>query len=45
MPKKKILLINADQPEECRAVVLHDGKLEEYIAEHSGRELVKGNIY
>ncbi len=42
---KKKLLINADHPEECRAVVLDDGKLDEIIIEHSSRELIKGNIY
>ncbi len=43
-PKKK-LLINSDQREECRAVILDDGKLEEVVIEHSARELVKGNVY
>ena len=43
-PKKK-LLINADHREECRAVILDDGKLEEVVIEHSARELVKGNVY
>ncbi len=42
---KKKMLINADQPEECRAVVLEDRKLTEYIVEHSSQDLVKGNIY
>ncbi|QPJ63859.1 MAG: Rne/Rng family ribonuclease [Candidatus Nitronauta litoralis] len=45
MSSKKKLLINADHPEECRAVVLDDGKLDEIIIEHSARELIKGNIY
>ena len=39
------MLINADQPEECRAVVIENGKLDEIIVEHSSHELVKGNIY
>ncbi len=39
------LLINVDQPEECRAVVIENGKLDEIIVEHSSQELVKGNIY
>jgi len=39
------MLINVDQPEECRAVVLENGKLDEIIVEHSSHELVKGNIY
>ena len=42
---KKKLLINADHPEECRAVVLDDGKIEEIVIEHASRELIKGNIY
>ena len=41
----KKMLINVDQPEECRAVVLENGKLAEIIVEHSSQELVKGNIY
>ena len=41
----KKMLINVDQPEECRAVVIENGKLAEIIVEHSSRELVKGNIY
>ncbi len=44
MSKKK-LLINADQPEVCRAVIIEDGKLDEYIVEHSTQELIKGNVY
>ncbi|MCH8311698.1 MAG: Rne/Rng family ribonuclease, partial [Nitrospinae bacterium] len=44
MPKK-IMLINADQPEECRVVVLEDGKVEELIVEHASHEQIKGNIY
>ena len=39
------MLINVDQPEECRAVVIENGKLDEIIVEHSSHELVKGNIY
>ncbi len=39
------MLINVDQPEECRAVVIENGKLAEIIVEHSSQELVKGNIY
>jgi ribonuclease E len=41
----KKMLINVDQPEECRAVVIENGKLDEIIVEHSSHELVKGNIY
>jgi len=39
------MLINVDQPEECRAVVVENGMLDEIIVEHSSQELVKGNIY
>jgi len=39
------MLINVDQPEECRAVVIENGMLDEIIVEHSSHELVKGNIY
>ncbi len=39
------MLINVDQPEECRAVVIENGELDEIIVEHSSHELVKGNIY
>ncbi len=42
---KKIMLINADHPEECRAVLLEDGKVEELIVEHASHEQIKGNIY
>jgi len=50
-PKKNMskinrkMLINVDQPEECRAVVIENGKLDEIIVEHSSHEHVKGNIY
>jgi len=44
MPKK-LMLINADQPEECRVVILDDGKVEELIVEHASHEQIKGNIY
>lgn len=39
------MLINADQPEVCRVVIVEDGKLEEYITEHATQELIKGNVY
>ena len=45
MSKKRSMMINADHPEECRAVILEDGKVEDYIVEHSSREKIKGNIY
>jgi len=39
------MLINTDQPEECRVVIMEDGKLEEFIVEHSAQERLKGNVY
>ncbi len=39
------MLINADHPEECRAVVLENGIIEDLIVEHSSHEKIKGNIY
>lgn len=45
MLKKKRLLINAEHPEECRAVIVQEGKVDEYFVEHSARELLKGNVY
>tara|TARA_B100000686_G_scaffold100049_1_gene107296 strand:- start:952 stop:2925 length:1974 start_codon:yes stop_codon:yes gene_type:complete len=42
---KKVMLINAQHPEECRAVILKDNYIDDYIVEHSSREQIKGNIY
>jgi len=42
---KKIMLINADHPEECRAVLLEKGRVEDLIVEHASHEQIKGNIY
>ncbi len=42
---KKIMLINAQHEEECRAVVLDNNVLHDYIVEHSSREQIKGNVY
>ena len=39
------MLINADHLEECRAVILEDNQLEEFIVEHSTQERIKGNVY
>ena len=39
------MLINADHPEECRVVILEDGKVDELIVEHASHEQIKGNIY
>ena len=43
--KSKKMLINAEHPEECRAVLIENGKLEELIVEHAVRENIKGNVY
>ena len=42
---KKVMLINAQHPEECRAVILNNNLIEDYIVEHSSKELIKGNVY
>ena len=42
---KKIMLINAQYPEECRAVILDNNVIDDYIVEHSSREQIKGNVY
>ena len=42
---KKVMLINAQHPEECRAVILNNNVIDEYIVEHSAREQIKGNVY
>lgn len=42
---KKVMLINAQHPEECRVVVLENNVIGDYIVEHSSREQIKGNIY
>ena len=42
---KKVMLINAQHPEECRAVILKDNFIDDYIVEHSSREQIKGNVY
>ena len=41
----KKMLINTDHPEECRVVIVEDGKLEEFIVEHAAQERLKGNVY
>ena len=41
---KKVMLINAQHPEECRAVILNNNLIEDYIVEHSSRELINDNI-
>lgn len=39
------MLINAQHPEECRAVILNNNIIEDYIVEHSSNEQIKGNVY
>jgi len=39
------MLINAQEPEECRVAMVVDGRLEEFYIETSTREQVRGNIY
>jgi ribonuclease E len=41
----KKMLINTDHPEECRVVIVEDGKLDEFIVEHAAQERLKGNVY
>ncbi len=43
--EKKVMLINAQHAEECRAVILNNGVIDDYIVEHSSREQIKGNVY
>ena len=42
---KKVMLINAQHPEECRVVVLDNNIIQDYIVEYSSREQIKGNVY
>ncbi len=42
---KKVMLINAQHEEECRAVILNNNVIDDYIVEHSSREQIKGNVY
>ncbi len=44
-PRSIKLLINADEPEECRVALLENGKLESFHVETISREQQKGNIY
>lgn len=44
-PHSLKLLINADEPEECRVALLENGKLESFHVETVSREQHKGNIY
>jgi len=44
-PRSIKLLINAEEPEECRVALLENGKLESFHVETISREQLKGNIY
>jgi ribonuclease E len=39
------LLVNAEEPEECRVALIEDGKIESFHVATIGRELTKNNIY
>lgn len=41
----RVLLINASEPEETRAAVVHDGVLEEFRCERAAAAQLVGNIY
>ncbi|MBM4054120.1 MAG: Rne/Rng family ribonuclease [Planctomycetes bacterium] len=43
--KKKKMLINAIEPEECRIAILENNILEELYIERTSREQIAGNIY
>src|SRR5204862_525329 len=42
---EKVLLINADEPEEVRVALLEDGRLEELYVEAGTDPTAKGNVY
>src|SRR5262245_27275109 len=41
----RLLLINAAEPEETRAAVVEDGRLEEYRGERTAKGALVGNVY
>ena len=45
MAKKLSMMINANHPEMCRAVILEDGRVNDYIVENTSQEKIKGNVY
>ena len=45
MAKKLSMMINKDHAEVCRAVILEDGRINDYIVENVSQEKIKGNIY
>ena len=42
---KQEMLINAQQPEECRIAIVEDGVLEELYIERTGQTSIVGNVY
>lgn len=42
---KRMLLINTDEPEECRIALLEDGRIESFHVETISHEQTRGNIY
>ena len=42
---KRLLLINTDEPEECRIALLENGRIESFHVETISHEQTKGNIY
>jgi ribonuclease E len=45
MVKKLSMMINANHPEMCRAVILENGRINNYVVENVSQEKIKGNIY
>ena len=45
MAKKLSMMINANHPEMCRAVILEDGRVNDYVVENTSQEKIKGNVY
>ena len=43
--KKKEMLINASQSEECRIAIVEDGRLEELYVERASQDNYVGNVY
>ena len=39
------ILINANDPEECRIAKVKESKLEEFHIHSAAREITKGNVY
>ncbi len=41
MAKKLSMMINANHPEMCRAVILEDGRVNDYVVENTSQEKIK----